>query len=73
MTQEQINNTLDFLKEKFDKDIQLAESGIERKMLEMEYSKNVELVKAGNNIFESNRPDDSDFECLNCCSWFKNS
>jgi hypothetical protein len=68
MTQEQINNTLDFLKEKFDKDIQLAESGIEKKMLEMEYSKNVELVKAGNNIFESNRPDDSDFECLNCGS-----
>ena len=65
MTQEQINNTLDFLKEKFDKDIQLAESGIERKMLEMEYSKNVELVKAGNNIFES-KSNDSDYECIGC-------
>ena len=67
MTQEQINNTLDFLKEKFDKDLQLAESGIERKMLEMEYSKNVELVKAGNNIFDSD-PNDSYYICEGCGS-----
>ena len=68
MTEQQIKDTQAFLKERYEKELEMAESPLEKKMLEKEYSKNVELVKAGNNIFESNRPDDSDFECLNCGS-----
>jgi hypothetical protein len=68
MTEQQIKDTLAFLEEKHTKELSASQGTLERAMLIREYDKNVELVKAGNNIFESKDKGDSDYECIGCGS-----
>jgi len=68
MTEQQIKDTLSFLKEKFDKETAQAETGLEKKMLEREYYHNFDLVRQGINIFESKGGQNSDYECIGCGS-----
>jgi hypothetical protein len=65
MTQDQIQSTLQFLQEKYEREKQSTLTSIEAKMLEREYNKNVEMTMAGNNIFRQ-EDSESDYECIGC-------
>ena len=65
MTQDQIESTLLFLQERYEREKQSTLTSIEAKMLEMEYKKNVEMTMAGNNVFRQ-EDNESDYECIGC-------
>jgi hypothetical protein len=65
MNEQQIKDTLDFLEERYNKELEQAENSLEKKMLEQEFNKNKKLVMEGINIFAS-KSNDSDYECIGC-------
>jgi hypothetical protein len=66
MTEEQKQGLLKFLQEKLIQDSVDATNALEIKMLKAEYDKNVNDVENGINIFKSEPPSDSDYECIGC-------
>lgn len=59
-------NMIKLLQEQLEKDLAEADSAFEKKMIQGEFDKKVEKLNAGVNIFEDNRPKDSDYECIGC-------
>ncbi len=43
-----------------------SETKMEAKMAYMEYEKKKEKLMNGENIFQDNSPEDSDYECIGC-------
>lgn len=65
MTAEQTSMLL-LIQETTLKAIYESETKMEAKMAYMEYEKKKEKLMNGENIFQDNSPEDSDYECIGC-------